>query len=44
MMQLKFYKHENVIAAGDFYETFPWNLQNLNAADIVPFLFRKFSM
>ena len=37
MMHVKFYMHENLTAARNFYEIFPRSLQNLNTADIFQF-------
>ena len=37
MMRVKFFVHDNLPAAENFYELFPCNIQNLNAADIFHF-------
>ena len=42
-MHIKFYMHEILTAAGNFYKIFPCNIHNLNAADIFQFL-KKFSI
>ena len=35
MMHVKNYMIENLTAAGSFYKSFPCNIQNLNAAEII---------
>ena len=38
MMHIKFYMHEILTAAGNFYNFFPCNIENPNAVDIFHFL------
>ena len=43
-MHITFYMLEKLTAAKKFYEIFPCNIQNLNAADIIHSMFREFCM